>query len=81
MDRTNLHARRVFTVLALHGHVEKPFLRDLGRVVIMLGVFKIDQVSPFEPEDPDPVELRFVAGVIIFFYTGIDAPPAADTAG
>jgi len=81
VHRTDLHARRVFTVLALHGHVEKPFLRDLGRIVVMLGVFKIDQVSSLEPEDPDPVELGFVSGVIVFFYTGINAPPAADTAG
>jgi hypothetical protein len=68
-------------VLALHGHVEEPFLGYLRWIVVMLGVFKIDQVSPLEPEDPDPVELRFVTGVIIFFHAGIDTSPAANTAG
>ncbi len=47
----------------------------------MFGVFKIDQVAPFEPEDPDPLELRFEARVIVFLYTGIDTSSAADAPG
>lgn len=47
----------------------------------MLGVFEVDQVPSLEPENPDPLELRFVAGMIVFFDTGIDASSAADTPG
>jgi hypothetical protein len=45
----------------------------------MLGVFEIDKASSLESENPDPVKLRFVAGIIIFFYTSIDTSPATDT--
>ena len=47
----------------------------------MFGVLKVDQVSPLEPEDPDPVELTVGAGVIVFFDTGIDASSAPDAPG
>jgi hypothetical protein len=46
----------------------------------MLRVFKIDKISSLEPENPDPLKLRLIAGIIVFFYTGIDASPATDTA-
>jgi hypothetical protein len=54
---------------------------DLRRIVVMLGVFKIDKVSSLKPENSDPMELRFISGIIIFFYTGIDASSAADAPG
>ena len=47
----------------------------------MLGVIEIDQASPLESEDPDPLKLVLVAGVIIFFYTRVDAPSASDAPG
>jgi len=81
MDRAYLHARRVLTVLALYRQIDKPFLWDLRRIVVMFGVFKIDKISSLKPENPDPLELRFVAGIIVFFYTGIDASSAADAPG
>ncbi len=46
----------------------------------MLGIFKVDQIPPPESEDPDPVELRVMTRVIVFFYAGVDAPPAPDAA-
>ena len=47
----------------------------------MLGVFEVDQVTPLELEDPDPLELMFVTGVIILFYTRIDTSSAPDAPG
>jgi hypothetical protein len=81
MDRAYLDARRVLTVLALYRKIDEPFLWDLRRIVVMLGVFKIDKISSLKPENPDPLELRFLAGIIVFFYTGIDASSAADASG
>src|SRR6266581_1041948 len=43
VNGTNLHAGRVFTLLALHGHVEEIFFRHLGRVVIVLGLLHIER--------------------------------------
>jgi hypothetical protein len=68
-------------LLALYRQIDEPLLRNLRRIVIMLGVFEIDQISSLQPENPDPVELGFVARIIIFLDTGIDAPPAANTTG
>ncbi len=81
MDRTYLHTGRVLTVLALDRQIDEPFLRNLGRIIVMFGVLEIDQASPLEPEDPDPVELMLRSGVVIFFYTGVDAPSAPDAPG
>ncbi len=47
----------------------------------MLGVLKIDKGSSLKPQNPDPVELRFVPGVIVFFRAGVNAPSATDTPG
>ena len=47
----------------------------------MFRVLKIDQVSSLESENPDPLKLRIVARVIIFFHTGVDASSTADTSG
>jgi hypothetical protein len=46
----------------------------------MFGVFKIEQVSSLEPKNPDPLKLGVMSGVIVFFYTSINAPPATNTA-
>jgi hypothetical protein len=81
MHRADLHARRILAVLALDRQIEEVFLRDLRGIIVMLGVFKIDQIPPLEPENPDPMELRFVAGIIVFFYTRVDASSAADAPG
>ena len=66
MDRTYLHAGRVLTLLALNGQIDESFFRNQVRVIVMFGVFKIDQVSSLESENPDPVELRIMAGVDYF---------------
>jgi hypothetical protein len=65
--------------LALNRKIDIPFLRHDVRIVVMFRVFEIDQISPFQPENSDPMELRVMAGVVIFFYAGIDTPSAADT--
>jgi hypothetical protein len=80
MDRTDLHTRGVLAVLALNGQVDVPFLWNQGRIIVMFGVFEIDQGSSLEPENPDPLKLRVMPGVIVFFYTSVDAPPATNTA-
>jgi hypothetical protein len=80
MDWTHLHTRRVLTVLTLDGHVNEPRLRNLFGIVIMLGILQIDQGALLEPDDPNPVELRIVTGVVVFIHTGIDAPPTTDAA-
>ena len=67
--------------MALDGHIEEPFLRDQRGIVIMFRVFQIDEVSPLEPENPDPLELRSVAGVVVLFDTRINTSPAADAPG
>jgi len=47
----------------------------------MFRVFEIDQISSLQLEDPDPMELTFVAGLIILLDTGVDASPATDASG
>jgi hypothetical protein len=81
VDGTNLHTRRVLTLLALNRQIDEPLLGDLRRIVIMLGVFKIDKIPSLESENPDPLELRFIAGIIVFFYARIDASSATDAPG
>ncbi len=78
VDRADFHARGVLTLLALNRKVGEPFLRYEVRVVVMVRVLEIDQISPPQAEDSDPVELRIIAGVVVFLYTGIDAPSAAN---
>ena len=68
-------------MLALNGQIDKPFFRNQGSVVVMFGVFEVDHVAPLELEDPDPLELMFIAGIVIFFYTRVDAPSASDASG
>jgi len=81
MNRTSLHAGWILTLLTLDGDMDESFLRDCFGIIVMLGVFEIDQASPLEPGDPDPVELAIVSGVVILLCTGIDASSAADTPG
>jgi hypothetical protein len=81
MDRTNFYTGRVLTLLALDGQVGEARFRNQIGIIVMFRIFKIDQVSSFEPEDPDPLELAFISGVIVFLHAGIDASPAADAAG
>ena len=47
----------------------------------MFRVLEIDQVSSFKPEDPDPLELTFISGVIVLFDTGINTSPASNAPG
>ncbi len=68
-------------MLALDGQVEISFLRNEGRVIVMLGVLELIRLPLLSLNDPDPVELGMPPGVVIFFCTGIHAPPAADTPG
>jgi hypothetical protein len=81
MDRAHLNAGRVLAVLALNREIKKPFLWHLRRIIVMLGVIEFDQASPFESENPDPLKLVLRAGVIIFFYTRVDAPSASNASG
>ncbi len=79
MNRAYLHAGRFLTLLALDGDVDESFLRDRFGIIVMLGVFEIDQASPLEPDDPDPVELAIVSGIVILLGAGIDTSSSADT--
>jgi len=81
MDRTDLHTGGILTLLALDGKIDIPFLRNRVGIVVMFRVFEIDQISSLQLEDPDPMKLTFVAGLIILLDTGIDASPAADASG
>jgi hypothetical protein len=81
MDRTNFHAGRVLAVLALNGQIDKTLLGNESSVIVMFGVLEIDQATPLEPENPDPVELMLRSGVIVFFDTGVDAFSAPDAPG
>jgi hypothetical protein len=67
--------------LALNRKIDIPFLRYDVRIVVMFRVFEIDQVSPFQLQNSDPLELRVMAGVVVFLHAGIDTPSAADTSG
>jgi len=78
MDRTYLHTGRILTLLTLNGEIDESFFWNQIRVIIMFRVFEIDKVSSLEPENPDPLELRIMARMIIFFHTGIDTSPAAN---
>ena len=78
MDRTYLHTGRVLALLTLDREIEESLLRNSFRVIVMLRVLEIDQVSSLESEDPDPLKLRIMARMIIFIHTGIDTSPAAD---
>jgi hypothetical protein len=67
--------------LALNGEVDKSFFWNQIRVIIMFGVFKVDQIPSFEPEHPDPMKLRIMSRMIIFFHTGIDTSSAPNASG
>jgi hypothetical protein len=81
VDRTYFHAGRLLALLTLNGEIDKSLFWNQVRVIVMFRVFKIDQVSSFESENPDPLKLRIMARVIIFFHTGINASPTANTSG
>jgi hypothetical protein len=81
MDRANLDTGRVLAVLALDRKIDKSFLWNESSVIVMFGVFKVDQATPLKPENPDPVELMLRSGVIVFFDTGVDAFSAPDAPG
>jgi hypothetical protein len=81
VDRTYLHTGRLLTLLALNGKIDESFLRNQVRVIVMFRVFKVDQVSSLESENPDPLKLRIMAGLVILFHAGIDASSAPNTSG
>jgi hypothetical protein len=81
VDRTHFHTGRLLTLLALNGEIDKSFFWNQIGVIIMFGVFKIDQVSSLEPENPDPLKLRVMPRMIVFFHTGVDASSAPNTSG
>jgi hypothetical protein len=81
MDRAYLHTGWILTLLTLNGEIDKSFFWNQIRVIIMFRVLEIDQVSSLEPENSDPLELRIVARMVVFFYTGIDTSSAANTSG
>jgi hypothetical protein len=81
VDRTNLHARRLLTLLTLNGEIDKTLFRNDIRVVMVFRVFKIDQVSSFEPEHPNPLKLGIMSRMIIFLHTSINASSAPYASG
>jgi hypothetical protein len=81
VDRTYLHAGRLLALLTLNGEIDESFFRNQVRMIVMFRVFKIDQVSSSESENPDPLKLRITARVVILFHTGIDASSAPDASG
>jgi hypothetical protein len=81
MDRADLHTGRILTLLTLDGKIDIPLLRDRVRIVVMFGVFEIDQISSLQLEDPDPMKLTFVAGLVILLDACVDASPATDASG
>jgi len=81
VDRTYLHTGRLLTLLALNGKIDESFLRNQVRVIVMFRVFKVDQVSSLESENPDPLKLRIMAGLVILFHTGVDASSAPNASG
>jgi hypothetical protein len=72
MNRTYFHAGRLLTLLTLNGEIDESFFRNYVRVIVMFRVFKVDQVSSFESENPDPLKLRIMAGLVILFHTGVN---------
>jgi hypothetical protein len=68
-------------LLTLNGKIDESLLGNDFRVIVMVGVFEIDQVSSLEPENPDPLKLRVMARIIVFFHAGIDASSAANASG
>ena len=78
VDGTDLHARRVLALLALHRHVEETLLRHLLRIVIVLGLLDVERtVRHFQ--HADVLNLR-VARLVVFRDAGVDAFAAADAA-
>jgi hypothetical protein len=81
VDRADFYAGRLLTLLTLNGKIDESLLGNDFGVIVMVRVFEIDQVPSLEPENPDPLELRVMAGIIIFFHASIDASAAANTPG
>jgi hypothetical protein len=81
VDWTYFHAGGLLTLLTLDGKIDESFFGNQVRVIVMLRVLKIDQISSLESENPNPLKLRVVARVIIFFHTGVDASSTANTSG
>jgi hypothetical protein len=61
MDRTYFHTGRLLTLLTLDGKIDESLFRNQVRMIVMFRVFEVDQVSPFESENPDPLKLRIMA--------------------
>jgi hypothetical protein len=78
MDRAYLYTGRILTLLTLNRKIDESFFWNQIRGIIMFRVFEIDQVSSLEPENPDPLKLRVMARMIVFFHAGIDTSPAAN---
>ena len=68
-------------MLALNREIDETLFWNKVRIIVVLGIFKIDQVSPLEPEDSYPMELTIITRVVVLPYAGIDASPAADATG
>jgi len=81
MDRAYFNTGRILTLLALDRQVDEPFFWDQVRIIIMFGVFEVDQISSLEPENPDPLKLGFISRLIVFFHTRIDTSPASNAPG
>jgi hypothetical protein len=79
VHRTNLHARRVLALLALHRHVEEAFFRNLLRVVVVLRLLEIERTMR-ELQHANVLNFRSPREVV-FLDAGMDTFAATDAAG
>src|ERR1035438_3286239 len=75
-----LGAWRVLAMLAPDGHVEMSLLRNLGGIVVCVGVREVDALVLLHRHHANPLDLR-VARLIVLGDAGIHATPATDAAG
>jgi hypothetical protein len=81
MNGTDFDTGRIFTLLALNGKIDKALFRDRFRIIVMFRIFEVDHVPSLQLEDPDPMKLRIMPGLVVFLYTPIHTPPASDAPG
>jgi hypothetical protein len=67
-------------LLALNGKIDESLFRDQVGIIVMFRVLEIDEIPSLESENPNPLELRIAARLIIFFHAGVNTSPAANAA-
>src|ERR1041385_798893 len=76
MDRTNLDARWILALLALHGHVEESLFWHSCWSIIMVAFFHVHRAVR-HLQHADVLNL-WIARLIVFFHAGMNAFAAAD---